>query len=274
MTILQSILLGIVQGLTEFLPISSSGHLVLVPHLLGWQIPNADAFVFDVLVQLGTLLAVIVFFWKDLAEIVVAFLAGLARRQPFADPRSRQGWLIILATIPAGVIGVALKNLVEDAFSSVLATGVFLLITAFMLATGERVGKRNRGLEQIGWKEALWIGLFQAFAIFPGVSRSGSTITGAMTRDLERPAAARFSFIMSIPIMIAAGLLASLDMLKIPNYTSLIPVFIPGFLAAVIVGYLSIRWLLGYLTRHPLYIFSVYCTLAGILAIVLGLFGR
>jgi undecaprenyl-diphosphatase len=274
MTILQSILLGIVQGLTEFLPISSSGHLVIVPHLLGWHIPDADAFVFDVLVQLGTLMAVIIFFWKDLVRIIGAFLSGLARRQPFSDPLARQGWLIILATIPAGVIGLVLKNAVENAFSSVLATGVFLLITAVMLAIGERVGKRIRNIEQIGWKEALWMGLFQAMAIFPGVSRSGSTITGAMTRDLERPAAARFSFLMAIPIMIAAGLLAFIDMMKIPNYTSLIPIFIPGFLAAAVVGYLSIRWLLNYLTRHPLYVFSIYCTFAGLLAIVLGLLGR
>ena len=192
MTILQSILLGIVQGLTEFLPISSSGHLVIVPHLLGWHIPNADAFVFDVLVQLGTLLAVIIYFWKDLLGIIRAFFTGLVHRQPFADPQARQGWLIILATIPAGVIGLVLKSAVEDAFSSVLATGIFLIITAVMLAVGERIGKRIRNIEQLGWKEALWMGCFQALAIFPGVSRSGSTITGAMTRDLERPAAARF----------------------------------------------------------------------------------
>ncbi|MEJ2597194.1 MAG: undecaprenyl-diphosphatase UppP [Anaerolineales bacterium] len=274
MTILQSILLGVVQGLTEFLPISSSGHLVIVPHLLGWHIPNADAFVFDVLVQMGTLLAVIIYFWKDLIGIIGAFFTGLVRGQPFADPQARQGWLIILATIPAGAIGLVLKSAVEDAFSSVLATGVFLLITAAMLAIGERVGKRIRIIDQISWKEALWMGCFQALAIFPGVSRSGSTITGAMTRDLERPAAARFSFLMAIPIMVAAGLLASVDMVKIPNYTSLIPVFIPGFLTAAIVGYLSIRWLLGYLTRHPLYVFSIYCTAVGLLAIIIGLLGR
>ena len=247
MTLLQSIILGIVQGLTEFLPVSSSAHLVLVPYLLEWDIPAEQAFVFNVLVQVATLVAVIAYFWKDL----IAILRGLAGRpaatQAIREPAARLGWFILLATLPAGVIGLAIKDLVEQAFASPIAIAGFLLVTAGLLVIAERAGKRNRALEALNWIDALWIGFGQAIAIFPGVSRSGATITAGMTRDLQRPAAARFAFLMSIPIMLAAGLLAALDLLEIPDFAQLLPVFIPGFIAATITGYLSIRWLLGFL---------------------------
>jgi undecaprenyl-diphosphatase len=274
MTILQSILLGIIQGLTEFLPISSSGHLVIIPKLLGWQIPSQEAFIFDVLVQVATLLAVIAYFWQELISIIQAFFAGLVRRAPFEDPFSRLGWYLILATIPAGVIGLTIKDLVEQAFNSLAAAGFFLLITAGLLLLAERLGKRSRKIDQMNWIDAIWIGFFQALAIFPGVSRSGATMTGAMLRGLERPSSARFSFLMSIPIMLAAGLSASLDLLDMPNVLSSLPVFIPGFLTAAVVGYISIRWLIGYLTHHPLTVFSIYCALVGTLAIVVSFIGK
>jgi undecaprenyl-diphosphatase len=132
------------------------------------------------------------------------------------------------------------------------------------------VGKRDRNLEQLDWKDALWIGFLQVLAIFPGVSRSGATIAGGMTRDLRRPAAARFSFLMSIPIMLAAGLLATYDLIRSPYIFRLLPTFIPGFISAAVVGYLAIRWMLRFLVGHSLYIFAVYCTVLGLLAIVLS----
>ncbi len=274
MTIIQSILLGIIQGLTEFLPISSSGHLVIIPKLLGWEIPAQEAFVFDVLVQVATLLAVIAYFRQELNSIIRAFFTGLVRRAPLSDPFSRLGWYLILATIPAGVIGLTVKDLVEQAFNSLAAAGIFLLITAGLLLLAERLGNRIRKLDTLNWIDALWIGLFQAAAIFPGVSRSGATMTGAMLRGLERPSSARFSFLMSIPIMLAAGLSASLDMITMPNALSSLPVFIPGFVTAAIVGYVSIRWLIGYLAHHSLTVFSFYCTLVGSLAIVVSIIGK
>ncbi|MCK4976604.1 MAG: undecaprenyl-diphosphate phosphatase, partial [Anaerolineales bacterium] len=123
----------------------------------------------------------------------------------------------------------------------------------------------------LDWKDAIWIGLFQSFALFPGISRSGATITGGMTRDLERPASARFSFLISIPIMLVAGLAAMADLSKVPDLTSLLPTYIPGFIAAAITGYLAIRWLLGYLTNHPLYVFSIYCALLGLITLAVGI---
>jgi undecaprenyl-diphosphatase len=265
MTLLQSIILGIVQGLTEFLPISSSAHLVLVPYLLNWEIPPEEAFIFNVLVQVATLVAVIAFFWKDLVAILRAWFQGLFQRKPFESLLARQGWFILLATLPAGIIGLAIKDLVEQAFASPTITAFFLLVTAGLLVIAERVGKRNRPLEALNWKDALWIGFGQAIAVFPGVSRSGATISAGMTRDLQRPAAARFAFLMSIPIMLAAGLLAGLDLVQMEGFSELLPVFIPGFIAAAVTGYLSIRWLLGYLVRGSLYGFVIYCTLLALL---------
>ena len=197
-----------------------------------------------------------------------AVILGLVRRQPFSDPQARLGWLLVLASIPAGLFGLAVKDAIEAAFSSPTATALFLFVTAGLLLVAERVGKRSRELESLTWKDALWIGAFQAAAVFPGISRSGSTIAGGMTRDLQRPAAARFSFLMSVPIMLAAGGLALLDLAEMPAAGENFLVFLPGFLAAAVVGYFSIRWLLGYLTHRPLYIFSIYCVALGALTLI------
>lgn len=270
MTILQSIILGLVQGLTEFLPISSSGHLVLVPHFLGWHFSQQETFVFDVLVQWGTLFAVIVYFWYDLVAIVEGFVRALIDRRPFATDDARLGWYLILATIPAVVLGFLLKDKVEAAFSNPRATGGFLVLTAVILIIAEVVGKRRRTLKQITWLDSVWIGFAQVLALFPGVSRSGSTIAGGMTRDLDRTAAARFSFLMSVPVMLGAGSLALLDLARMPNLGSILPPLLAGFFTALIVGYIAIRWLLTYLTRHSLYLFAIYCTIIGLFALLVG----
>ncbi len=261
MTLLQSILLGIIQGATEFLPISSSGHLVLIPHLLGWEIPAQDAFVFDVLVQVATLAAVIAYFWDDLYAIGRALLQGLWQRQPFAEPQARLGWLLALATIPAGVAYLLFAEAFERAFSNPLMTALFLLGTALLLLVAEKVGQRRRAFAEISWIDALVIGAFQILAILPGISRSGATITGGMVRNLDRPSAARFSFLISLPVMLAAGLIGVLELLQIPHFISLLPTYLAGFAAAALVGYIAIRWLLRFLTQRPLYIFAIYCSL-------------
>ncbi|MBP7962720.1 MAG: undecaprenyl-diphosphatase UppP [Caldilineaceae bacterium] len=270
MSIWQSIVMGIIQGLTEFLPISSSGHLVIIPHLLGWQFPEQQTFVFDVLVQWGTLLAVILFYWSDLWRIVVSFVQALIARKPFGNPDARMGWYLILATIPAVLLGLLFKDTVAVAFTSVRATAGFLLLTALILVVAELAGKRHRSFEEIGWKDALWIGAAQVISLLPGVSRSGSTMAGAMTRDLDRPAAARFSFLMSIPVMLGAGVLAMKDLVGMADLSAVLPPLLVGFVTAFIFGYVAIRWLIGYLTRHSLYAFAAYCTVVGLLVLVIG----
>ena len=267
MTFLQAIILGIVQGLTEFLPISSSAHLALVPYLLNWTIEPQAAFIFNVLVQLGTLGAVFVYFWKDLITILDAMLNGIREKAPFRDADSRLGWLILAATVPAGLIGLVLKDLVENAFGSPVAIAVFLFITAIMLTVTEIWSKQTRELSEITWKDAVLIGLFQAAAIFPVISRSGATITGGMRTGLKREAAARFSFLMSIPIMLAASLLAVKDLAEMPNLGTLPAVILIGFIASSIVGYLATRWFLGYLRSKSLIPFAVYCAVLAIMVI-------
>lgn len=261
MTILQSIILGIIQGITEFLPISSSAHLVIFPHIMGWDYPAKDAFIFDVLVQMGTIIAVIAYFRKDLITIVGAVIQSFSRRKLWMDRDSILGWYILLSTIPAVVFGLILGDTVEKAFDSPTATANFLLITAFLLVLAERLGKRSRNSDAINWKDAIIIGFFQIITLFPGISRSGATIAGGMLRNLDRNSAARFSFLMSVPIMIAAGILSTIDLLKIPDFTTQIPTLIIGFVTSAIIGYLSIRWLLSYLTKHSLYLFAGYCIL-------------
>ena len=272
MTLLQALFMGIIQGLTEFLPISSSAHLVIAPFLLNWKIPSEQAFLFDVLVQDGTLLAVIVFFWRDLYNIIQAFLKGLWSRKPFTDPLSCLGWYLILASIPAGIFGLTVKKAVENAFGSPLATGIFLLVTACFLLVAEFIGKLSRPYDELNWKDAIIMGILQAIAIFPGISRSGATITGGMLRNLDRTASARFSFLMSVPIMLAAGSLATLDLVQVPNLSGEFWNIIVGFCAAAFVGYLAIRWLLAFLSRRPLYVFAGYCGVLGLVVISISLF--
>ena len=269
MTVFQSIFLGVVQGITEFLPISSSGHLVIIPHILGWEIPPPEAFIFDVLVQVATLLAILAFFWKDYYVILRGMVRGLRRRHPFESQPARLGWYLLLASVPAGIAGLLLKGTIERAFNSPLMTSLALFATAILLVIAERVGNRKKILEKINWVDALIIGLFQILALFPGLSRSGATIAGGMTRDLERPAAARFSFLMATPIMLAAGLEASIDMLAIDNISAVLPVYIPGFIAAAVVGYLVIGWLLSFLTKYSLYYFAAYCAIVGVIALLI-----
>ncbi len=259
MSILQALILGIVQGLTEFLPISSSAHLVLVPFFFGWVFPQDQAFAFDVIVQLGTLAAVIVYFWKDLWQIIRGFIQGILTRKPFESLESRLGWYLILATIPAGLFGVLIKSQVEAAFGSPFATGLFLLATAGLLIAGEQLGKKERGLGSLSWLDALVMGLGQAAAVFPGISRSGATISAGLLRGLDRPSAARFSFLMAVPIMIAAGGFSILDLIKLPDLGSFLLPLGAGFLAAAVVGFLAIHLLLKLISRASFTGFALYC---------------
>lgn len=263
MTYLQSILLGILQGVTEFIPVSSSGHLVLAPYLLGWSIDPGEAFVFDVLVQVATLAAVIIYFWKDLTRILQAVIQGLLKGKPFQELDARLGWYLVLATVPAGTVAVLFKDTFEAAFSNPRWAASFLLVTAGLLFLAEVMQNKHRTLDQIGWVDAVWIGFFQVLALFPGISRSGSTISGGLTRHLDRPSAARFSFLMAVPVMLAAGGLALVDLFSMPGWAARFPVYLAGFASAALVGYLSIRWLLRYLAHHSLLVFAVYCTLLG-----------
>ena len=269
MTILQAIILGILQGLTEFLPISSSGHLVILPFFLNWQLPEKEMFIFNVLVQVGTMVAVIIFYWKDLIAIISDFFKQLFQGTPFATTNARLGWLLIIATVPAGLAGLLLQDLVESAFTSPLFAGIALIITALLMFLGERISQRTGDIEDITILEALFMGLMQSLALFPGISRSGATISGGMMRHLRREAAGKFSFLMAVPIMLAAGGLSTYQMVtEVPDLMSFLPIMVVGFFTALIVGYVAIRWLLRFLVKNSMVYFSIYCLLLGITSIL------
>ncbi len=265
MTLFQSFLLGIIQGLTEFVPVSSTAHLLVAQKLMGIS-ANDAVFSFLILVQWGTLISLFVYFWKDLLNLVKAFFA-----KPFSSKENSLAWYIIIATIPALLVGYLLKDALEELFTTpLLAASIRLFAAAILLSLAEWLGKRKRHLEEMTKSDALIVGLFQVFAVFPGASRSGSTIAGGMLRGFTRESAAKFAFLMSIPVMLAAGAYESLDLLKMPGLAEFIPILLVGFITAAFVGWLAIRWLMDYLNKHSLYAFAIYCALIG--TIVLGFY--
>jgi undecaprenyl-diphosphatase len=276
MDIIQAIILGIVQGLTEFLPISSSGHLVLVPKILGITYPNAASAVsFDTILHLGTLVAVIGFFWKDILKIIMALLSSI--RDIFNgkfktglkdDSFKKLTWLLVIGTIPAGLAGVLFQKQFEALFNSVIAVGFFLLITGILLWAAERVKTGHKKVDDISFKNALVIGIFQAFAIAPGISRSGATISAGLFSGLERDLAARYSFLLSIPAITGATIVQIKNISTVLEVNSL--AIIAGFLTAVIFGYLAIAFLLRIIVRkRSLMIFAYYCWIVGAATLIL-----
>lgn len=269
MTIFHAFLLGIVQGLTEFIPVSSTAHLLIFSNLLGLPADEKN-FAFSVIIQLGTVLALLAFFWKDIWQIITAFFLGIKNKKPFEDLHARLGWLVIVATIPALIAGFLLKDVVETLFHEPYTqAGIRLLVTAVLLTSVEYFDNRRRSLESATWLDALSVGLFQVLAIFPGASRSGSTIAGGMVRGLDRPSAARFAFLMSAPILLAAGAYESLKVIDMAGTIEFLPYLITGFITAAVVGWFSIKWLIDYLSRRSMYIFAAYCAVVGIILLVI-----
>jgi len=258
MTILQSFLLGIIQGLTEFIPVSSTAHLLIAQEIL--RIPANDTmFSFLVIVQLGTIISLIIFYWRDLLNLIQAFFA-----KPFSTQENKLAWYIIIATIPALTAGFLLKDVVEALFKQpMLEASIRLFSAAILLTLAEYLTGKNRTLNSMTWLDALVVGLFQIVAVFPGASRSGSTIAGGMFRGFDRPAAARFAFLMSVPVLLAAGGYQTLDVIKMPDLGQFLPLLAVGFVTAAIVGWFAIKWLIEYLSKHSLYVFAGYCAIVG-----------
>jgi len=251
-------LLGVIQGLTEFIPVSSTAHLLITQKLL--NIPANEAmFSFLVIVQLGTIVSLLAFYWKDLLSIVKATLDF--RR---STPERNLGIYIIVATIPALLAGYLLKDAVEALFKQpMLQASIRLFSAAVLLTLAELLTRKNRNLNSMTWLDALVIGLFQIIAVFPGASRSGSTISGGMFRGFDRPSAARFAFLMSVPVMLAAGGYEMLDVIQMPNLGEFLPLLAVGFVTAAIVGWFAIKWLIDYLSKRSLYVFAIYCAVVG-----------
>lgn len=262
----QSIVLGLVQGLTEFLPISSTAHLRVVPALLGWPDPGAA---YSAVVQLGTLAAVVVYFFSDLLRMAAAWGRGISRGRPFEDRHSKMAWILIVGTLPIGVIGLVFQDSIETTLRSLWVVASALIGLALLLALAEAVGRRRRSMEQIGWGDGMLIGVAQALALIPGASRSGVTITAGLFCGINRADAARFSFLLSVPAVAASGLYEMYALAKMPLGEVCWLSVALGTLAAALSGYLAIAGLIRFLQRRSTLVFIVYRVLLG--AVILGL---
>jgi undecaprenyl-diphosphatase len=279
MTLFEATILGIVQGLTEFLPISSSAHLRIVPALAGWSDPGAA---FSAIIQIGTLVAVLIYFRKDIFMIVGAVIRGLINGKPLETQEAKMGWMIAAGTIPIVVLGLLFKHEIETSLRSLYWVSGALIGLALVLSLAEgKIKKRIRrdlplkSMEKIGWKEAILIGLAQSIALIPGSSRSGVTITGGLLLNLDRATAARFSFLLSLPSVFAAGIF---ELYKswggIASAADGLTNIVVATVIAGIVGYASIAFLLNYLKNHTTTIFIAYRLVAGIAVLLLIYSGR
>lgn len=258
LSVIQAVVLGIVQGLGEFLPISSSAHLVLVPWLFRWPYAGLT---FDVALHVGTLASVVAFFWRDWLVLI---------KEGFSSPSTDQGrlfWSLVLATIPGALFGYLLEEQAETIFREPLLIGIMLILMGIFLFFVDSYSSKRKELNQIGLGGGLWIGISQALALIPGVSRAGITMTAGLLLGLKRSESARFSFLLSTPIILGAG---AAQFSKItPGDLNLS--FFTGVVVSAVVGFLSIKFLLDYLARHSFGIFIVYRLLLGTLVIIFSL---
>jgi len=281
-TILQAIVLGIIQGATEFIPISSSAHLIIVPWLFGWNDPALTSLSFDVALHLGTLAAVLVFFFADWVRLAKAAWLSIRERKIGDDPDRKLAWFVVIGTIPGGIAGVLFESKIDKLFhqpgvpiqpQAMIAMALIIIWLGAMLLLAEKLAHHVKSLDQATLKDAVLIGLAQALAVFPGVSRAGSTMTAGLGLGLKREAAAKFSFLLSAPIIAGAGLKSLTEVLSGLKTGAVVQtdlvLFLVGIAAAAVSGFFVIRFLMKYLTNHPVDIFVYYrWGLAAIIIIV------
>lgn len=269
MNYLYSILTGIIQGLTEFLPISSSGHLVVFHDLFGFDF--IDNLAFDVVLHLGTLVALVLFFWQDIIKYLKAFFQSFFNWNIRGDVNQRLAWYILIATIPAIIVGYFLEEQIELVFRKTLLVAIMLLAFGILLYLADRVSLKIKTMDQLTFPGSFLIGIAQAIALVPGVSRSGITIIAGLSQKLNRESAARFSFLLSIPIVFGAGVkkISDLVIQRSSDMDFLVLMF--GFLSATLTGYFCIKYFLRFLQRYPLTIFAVYRVVFGVV-ILIGLY--
>ena len=274
----RAVLLGIVQGLTEFLPISSTAHLLLIQQFLGRSEEDLINDPFTIVIQLGTLLAVFVYFRTDVFYLTRGFFGDLKRGHVLtsASREGRMAKLIVVGTVPVIVAGLVLNRWLKETFYNATAIGIVTLVFALLMALSEWHARRRRqkGLSErveddLGWLDVLWIGVFQALALMPGGSRSGTTLTAGLFVGLTRPAAARFSFLLSLPAVLAAGVKEMVDLLKAGPPAEQLTVLLVGTVTSFLVGYGAIAWLMAFLRRYPLWVFVGYRLVLGALLLAL-----
>ena len=258
-TIIQALVMGIVQGLTEFLPVSSSGHLIVVPYLFGWTDPFITSLEFSVMLHMGTLLALLVYFWPDWVRLVPAGLATIRDRSFRDDEDRRLAWLLVAATLPAAIVGFLLNDVIESSFRSVGLVAVTLVLGGLILLVADRFGAKSRSVDDVTFPIAVGIGIAQALALIPGISRSGISISAARMVGMDRESAARFAFLMATPITAGAGLFEVRKLLAGEGGVAVeaAPLLV-GLVAAAISGLAAIRFMLTFLRRQSLDVFVWY----------------
>jgi len=274
LSIVQALVMGLAQGLTEFIPVSSSGHLILLPWLFGWNDPVRDAFItsleFSVILHMGTLLALLAYFWRDWLKLIPAGLATIRDRSFRGDPDRKMAWLLVVATIPAVLVGPLLNDMIEGAVREPARVALMLCIGAAILWLADRWGSKTREMDSVTFPGALGIGIAQVLALVPGISRSGISIAAGLFGGLTREAAARFSFLMATPVVAGAGLWEARKLLShdpsAPNPETKLVVI--GFIAAAVSGLLAIRFMLAFLRRQPVTVFVAYRVVAAILVFI------
>jgi undecaprenyl-diphosphatase len=268
--IVQAIIIGIVQGLTEFLPVSSSAHLILLPRVLGWDDALINSSTFVVMLHMGTLAALLVYFWRDVIDLLRAFWALLRERSFGDDPNRKLSLVLLLTIVPAALFGLVFEDWIDAFFYDAIIVIPFILVVgAAMLWLAERIGTRDRDIEQSNLGDAAVIGVAQALALFPGISRSGITIAAGLARGLKRDAAARFAFLMGIPIIGGAGLWKARTIVSGEAGDVDIAALAAGVIAAAISGWLAISFMLRYLRDHSMGIFIAYRLIAAAIFLVL-----
>jgi undecaprenyl-diphosphatase len=265
-SVFEAIVLGIVQGLTEFLPISSSGHLRIVPAFAGWEDPGA---VFTAVIQLGTMAAVLLYFRHQLVAIAVTWVRSLGDRSLRAEPDARMGWYLIVGTIPILVFGFTFRDQIETGVRNLYLIGTTLIVLGLVLLAADRLATHVRTVEQLTFRDGIVVGLAQALALIPGVSRSGATMTAGLFFGLTREAAARFSFLLSVPAVVLSGLYGLRDFADADQTTVGALDLLVGTVTSFAVGYLSIAFLLRYLHNHSMLVFVIYRVALGIVVLVL-----
>ena len=267
---IQALIMGLVQGLTEFIPVSSSGHLILVPWAMGWKDPFINSLAFDVMLHMGTLLALILYFWRDWLTLIPAGLASIRDRSLGDDPDRKMAWLLVVATIPAVLVGPLLTDTIESWVREPARVAAMLCVGAAILWLADRWGSKVREMEEMTFGGALGIGIAQVVALVPGISRSGISISAGLFEGLNREAAARFSFLMATPVVAGAGLWEARKLLTgeagVNPETRLVVI---GFVAAATSGVLAIHFMLEFLRRQPVTLFVVYRVLAAIAVFVI-----
>jgi undecaprenyl-diphosphatase len=265
MTYLEAVVLGLVQGITEFLPISSTAHLRIVPALLGWEDPGAA---YSAVIQLGTVGAVLLYFARDLGRLFTAFVQGLKDRKPFGTTDSRLAWFVGLGTLPIGVLGLLFKKSIETSLRSLYVISASLIVLALVLLVVERLARHSRTLDDMTLRDGLLIGAWQALALIPGSSRSGTTLTGGLSLGFTRADAARYSFLLSVPATSLAGLFELKHLLEATDAPP-VPLLVVGTVVSFVTGLLAIWGLLRFLQRRSTLVFVVYRVALGVALLAL-----